>query len=438
MTPGAIVAAAIEALEAQAAAGAPLDAALGRYQRDRRYIGAKDRAALAARVYGAVRRQARLDWRLAAVGADPTPRLRVLADLVLEDGLEPMAVQAMLASSRHGPPPLDDAEFLLLAALGAGPLETDDMPDAVRFECPDWAWPGFQAAFGAAAGDELRALQAEAPLDLRVNRLKGDVAAALAAIRDIGVDAARTPYSPIGIRLPQRIALGRLPGLADGLLEPQDEGSQLVALAVGAEAGEQVVDFCAGAGGKTLALAAEMGNRGQIHALDVDGRRLEQCARRAAKAGADTIQRRVIAAGADGWLKRRRGGFDRVLVDAPCSGVGAWRRNPDARWSRRQPALAELTALQSSILDRAARLVRPGGLLVYATCSLLPEENADQVHAFLARSPAFRLDPPADFPAPLDGPFLQLTPARHGTDGFFVAWLRRSESTASPAEDAPA
>ena len=215
-----------------------------------------------------------------------------------------------------------------------------------------------------------------------------------------------------------------MPGLLDGVVDPQDEGSQLAAAALDAQPGEAVVDFCAGAGGKTLALAAAMGNRGRLLALDVDGRRLDRAAPRLAKAGVDNVRRRRIAPAGDAWLKRQRRRFDRVLVDAPCSGVGAWRRNPDARWTRGQPSLDELIGLQADVLARAARLVRPGGLLVYVTCSLLPEENARQVERFLADNSDFRLDPPARFHAPLTDGFLSLTPARHGTDGFFAAWLR--------------
>lgn len=426
MTPAAIIAAAIEVLEEQATRPGPLDLILGRYQRQRRYIGSKDRAALSERLFGIARRQARLDWRIRAAGGEPGPRARVIADLALVDAMAVEAAIGLFQAGGHGPAPLTPGETTLLHHLGAPPLEQPGMPPEVRLECPEWAWPGFQRAFGAGAEDELAGLLSPAPLDLRVNLLKSDRAVAMAAIRAAGFEARQTPYGPDGVRLAGRVALGRIPGLLEGAVDPQDEGSQLVALALGAAPGERVADFCAGAGGKTLALAAAMGNKGTLLALDVDGRRLDRAAPRFAKAGVDNVRRRAIKPGADPWLKRQARRFDRVLIDAPCSGVGAWRRNPDARWARGQPPLEDLTRLQAEILPRAARLVRPGGLLVYATCSLLPEENEDQVQAFLSATPEFRSAPPDDFPAPLTDGFLKLTPARHGTDGFFAAWLRRS------------
>lgn len=438
MKPAAIIAAAIEVLETQEARPGPLDLILARYQRNRRYIGSKDRAALAERLFGIARRQARLDWRLDAAEVAPSARARVIADLLLTDGAAHDEVNATFAGDGYGPPPLTLDEHAWLARLGEAPLETEAMPERIRLECPEWAWPGFQATFGDAAGDELRAMLHPAPLDLRTNTLKTSRDRALAAIHNAGFAAEATPYAPTGIRMRERLALGRLPGLLDGAVDPQDEGSQLVALAVGASPGETVADFCAGAGGKTLALAAAMENKGQILALDTDAGRLERGAPRAAKAGVANVQRRTLQPTGDKWLKRQNGRYDRVLVDAPCSGVGAWRRNPDARWSRGQLPLATLVPLQAEILQKAARLVKPGGLLVYVTCSMLPEENDQQIERFLAATPEFRSDPPQDFPVPLDGDKLRLTPAQHGTDGFFAAWLRRSESTASPEEAAPA
>ena len=432
MQPGAIIAAAIEILDEQAGNPGPLDLILQRYVRARRYIGSKDRAALGDRVFGAVRRQGRLDWRLRAAGADPSPRARILADAVLTGGASMLDLSAMTADAQYGPPPLTPTELGWLNALGDPPLAGAGMPLQAELECPDWAWDSFNAAFGERAPDELVALRDPAPLDLRVNTLKTTHERALADIRAAGFEARSVPYSPYGIRLMDRVALGRLPGLLDGAVDPQDEGSQLVAMMVDVQPGESVVDFCAGAGGKTLALAADMQNKGRLYALDSDRRRLERSAPRYAKAGVDNVQRRVISTGADSWLKRRKRRFDRVLVDAPCTGVGAWRRNPDARWSRKSPPLSDLVALQTVILERAARLVRPRGRLVYATCSMLPEENEAQVEAFLQANPDFRLDPPTRFPAPLTGPYLKLTPAQHGCDGFFAAALTRADRAEPP------
>ena len=427
MTPGAILAAALEVAEGIEARPAPLDAALARYQRNRRYIGSKDRAALGERLFGMARRRARLEWRLRDAGAEPTPRRRLLADLRLTDGLTVEHIAQVLEAGRYGPEPLAPEEGALLFGMRS-PLETPEMPEPVRLECPDWAWDGFEKAFPDPEdrGAELRALTEQAPLDLRANLLKTEREAALWEIRAAGFEAEPTPHAPTGIRLPQRVALGRLPGLKEGKIEPQDEGSQLLALALGAEPGETIADFCAGAGGKSLAIAGRMANKGQLYALDIDGRRLEEAAKRAAKAGVDIMRRHTLERTGDRWLKRNRGRFDRVLIDAPCSGVGAWRRNPDARWSRGQPPLSDLRRWQSEILARASTLVRPGGLLVYATCSMLPAENDDQVEAFLGAHEGFRRDPPPDFPVPLTAGDLKITPANHGTDGVFVAWLRRS------------
>ena len=427
MTPGAILAAVIEVADNVEERPGPLDAAIARYQRSRRYMGAKDRASLADRLYGLARHRGRLDWRLRKVGADPTPRLRLLAHLNLTEHMSAEAIANLMTAGRYGPAPLTGDERSLLARM-APPLETEEMPEPVRLECPEWAWHGFIEAFPDTnqRHRELQALSKQAPLDFRANLLKTDRQAALQDLRDAGFEATATPLSPVGVRLPRRVALGRAPGLKAGALEPQDEGSQLLALALGAQPGETVADFCAGAGGKSLAIAADMRNKGQLYALDIDERRLDTAAKRAAKAGVDILRRHTLARSGDRWLKRNRGRFDRVLVDAPCSGVGAWRRNPDARWSRGQPDLADILSWQEAILKRAAGLVRPGGLLVYATCSMLPVENERQVETFLGASPEFRRAPPDDFPAPLTDGDLKLTPAQHGTDGFYAAWLTRA------------
>ena len=427
---------ALALLAQQQASGAPLDALLAHHVRANN-IWNDERAAILAHLERAARAHARLEWRLRALGVDPSARNRLLASLRLCAEWRVPAIGDALR--------LDAAEVAWLCAL-MPPLECAGMPLATRLECPAWAWPRMCAAFG---GDEqqgkvqeggphpagtlerqMRALQLPAPLDLRVNTLKGTRNAALEAIRRAGFSAEPTPFSPVGIRLQERaVALGRVPGLLTGDVDVQDEGSQLLALLVGARAGEQVLDYCAGAGGKSLALAAAMQNKGVLVAADIDETRLSRAAPRFVKAGVDIAQRHVIAPGKDVWLKRRKRHFDRVLVDAPCSGLGAWRRNPDARWQRRTRPLEELLPLQADVLQRAARLVRPGGTLVYATCSLLPDENEEQVGRFLASEDGaeFELTPPASFFAPLDGDYLRLSPAEHGCDGFFGAVLTRRD-----------
>jgi 16S rRNA (cytosine967-C5)-methyltransferase len=276
------------------------------------------------------------------------------------------------------------------------------------------------------------ALRDEAPVDLRVNTLKSDRDAARGALAEAGYPAEPTRLSPIGLRLPARIALTAQGVFRDGLVEVQDEGSQLVALLTDARPGQAVIDYCAGAGGKTLALAAAMANKGRLVACDVNAARSDRAAQRLRRAGVHNVTRHLLVGEGDKWLKRHAASFDRVLVDAPCSGSGTWRRNPDAKWRLRSETLAELTVTQAGILDAAIRLVRPSGRLVYATCSLLAEENEAQIEAALSRHAGMSAVPIAAVWAetiggacPSTGPFLRLTPAAQGTDGFFVAVLER-------------
>jgi 16S rRNA (cytosine967-C5)-methyltransferase len=299
----------------------------------------------------------------------------------------------------------------------------------VRLEVPDWVLPYLQRRFGDALAAEMAALGGEAPLDLRVNLLKATREAALAALAAEGIEAVPTPLSPWGLRIAGRRPVSTGAAFRDGLVEIQDEGSQLVAALVGARPEMRVADWCAGAGGKTLALAMTMDNRGHIAACDVSAPRLEGAVRRLRRAGVHNVERHLVEAG-DKWAKRRAGSFDRVLVDAPCTGTGTWRRNPDGRLRLRAADLAELLPKQAAILGQAASLVRSGGRLVYATCSVLPEENEAQVDAFLAAHPDFAVVPlsrawtlPGAPPGP--GPFLALTPRAFGTDGFFAAVLER-------------
>ena len=301
-----------------------------------------------------------------------------------------------------------------------------------RTSCRNGFCPNFERVFGEELEREMAALNAGAPIDLRVNLLKADREAARRALAVEGIAAEPTPWSSIGLRLMERVPLGGLAAVKDGLVEVQDEGSQIAALLVDARPGMRVVDFCAGAGGKTLALAAQMANHGKLIACDVSARRLEKGARRLRRAGVDNVERRVLTSERDKWVKRQAGGFDRVLVDAPCLGTGTWRRNPGYKWRVTPEELAGLIVRQQQILNSAARLVRPGGRLVYATCSVLHEENEAQADAFLAASPEFSVVPAAKVwheaiggVAPGGERFLRLTPARHGTDGFFVAIFER-------------
>jgi 16S rRNA (cytosine967-C5)-methyltransferase len=327
----------------------------------------------------------------------------------------------------------------LVHRLAKRTLRHPEMSRAVANDLPEWLEPYLERVFGKGLEREMAALNKPAPTDLRVNSLKADRATARAALVAEGVMAEPTPWSPIGLRLTARASLGGLAAFKNGLVEVQDEGSQITALLLGARPGMRIVDFCAGAGGKTLALAAQMANRGKLVACDVSAYRLGHAPRRLRRAGVGNVERRALASARDKWVKRHAGSFDRVLVDAPCLGIGAWRRNPGDKWRVTLEDLADLVVRQQEILRNAARLVCPGGRLVYATCSLLHEENEAQAEAFLASTPGFSVIPAADGwhetiggTAPGSDCYLRLTPARHGTDGFFVAiFERQSCPTAS-------
>ncbi len=441
MRPGARIQSAIELLGQIEDREAPADRVVDGYFRRRRFAGSGDRAAILALVYAVLRRRAELDWRLEraggeAVPAGPRARPRVLAALALIEGREGPEIEALFDGARFAPPPLEEAERALLAALLAALAsragEAPAMPAWVRGNYPKWLADELAARFGDDLDDEARALNERAPVDLRVNRLKAGREAALERLRRDGVEAEPCRLSPLGIRLGRRARVTDRPAYRQGLVEVQDEGSQLVALIVGARPGEQVVDLCAGAGGKTLALAAEMANRGQLYACDVSAQRLARMAPRLQRAGVRNVQARHLGAEDERWLEALDGKADRVLLDAPCSGSGAWRRNPDAKWRLTPGELAAHAETQARLLARAARLVRPGGRLVYATCSLLRPENEARVEAFLAAHGGFRVLPVAEAWAesvggvcPTDEPMLMLSPGRHGVDGFFVAVLAR-------------
>lgn len=431
MTPAARLQAAIEILDQVLATDRAADGVLASFFRNRRYIGGGDRRTVSDLVWRILRHRARLAWCL---GTDhPSGRLFVAANLVRGEGKTVDAVAGLYNGAKFGPSPLAANEKRMAERVAAKTAARDDsaMPREVRLECPWWLLAKFDEAFGAEADNELAALDSEAALDLRVNTLKAEREQIIANFKDETLTATATPYSPIGVRLPARISLGDHAGFRDGLFEVQDEASQLCALLVAAQPGFKVMDLCAGAGGKTLAIAAVMQNKGQITACDVSLGRLERSKLRLRRAGVNNTTLRILE-DKDKWMKRQAGTFDRVLVDAPCSGTGAWRRNPDARWHLKPENLDNLRATQDSVLDQGAPLVKLGGRLIYSTCSLLPEENGQRVEAFLSRHANFKVIPIAEVwnavlptPCPVSDDFLTLTPHRYGTDGFFVAVLER-------------
>jgi 16S rRNA (cytosine967-C5)-methyltransferase len=431
MRAGARVAAAIEVLAELEARPRPAADALKDWGLAHRFAGSSDRAAVAGLVYDTLRRRASAAW---IVGADD-PRALVLGMLRLARGLDADAIASLADGSRHAPEPLTDEERTRLSSVGL-----DGAPEYVRGDYPEWLDPYLARAFGEERAEEGAALASRAPLDLRVNTLKAEREAAAKALAEFSPQETR--WSPWGLRI-KLAAESKSPAMhaerafIKGLIEIQDEGSQLAALLAGAKPGEQVVDLCAGGGGKTLALAAMMQNKGQIYATDDDKRRLAPIHARLARAGARNVQVRQPRARTD-VIADLAGRIDCVLIDAPCTGIGTWRRNPDAKWRLRPGALEERRKEQVEALDRAAVLVKPGGRIAYVTCSLLAEENGDQVRAFVERHGEFSVEKPsvvADALGERAYLFLRavlvtdegllMTPRRTDTDGFFVSVLRR-------------
>jgi 16S rRNA (cytosine967-C5)-methyltransferase len=440
MTPGARLQAAIDLLaEIDGGRGAADDIVGGHFRRHR-FIGAKDRAAISEHIYAVLRRRAQLDWWIAREGRGlvANARHRLFAALLLVEDWEPADIDKACDGDRYRPAPLGTEEQLMVQALGHARLDHPEMPDDVRGNYPAWLDPELRALFGDRVAAEMAALNGGAPLDLRVNALKSHRSEARAALAAEGIKAVPTPLAPTGLRVYERIPLSTLETFKSGKVEVQDEGSQLAALLATARPGMRVVDFCAGAGGKTLAMAAGMANKGHLVACDISAPRLERSAQRLRRAGVSNVERRPLTTERDKWVKRHAESFDRVFVDAPCSGTGTWRRNPDAKWRLSPQDIAELTELQGRIIDSAARLVRPGGRLIYATCSLLGAENDARIAAFLDDHADFTLLPIAAVwreaigtDCPVEGDMLHLTPARHGTDGFFVAVMERKAKPAS-------
>ncbi len=430
MTPAARISAAIEVLDDLIQRRRPASDALKDWGLSRRFAGSKDRAAIASLVYDALRRKASSSY---AMGSE-TPRSLVLGMLARLRGLSAEDIAGLCNGENHAPSPLSADESERLAAFSL-----DGAPDWVRADVPEWLWPAFASAFGAEAIGEGQALAARAPIDIRANRLKTSRDRLLEDLAHLAPEAGA--WSPDALRF-QHGDDGRGPSLQSapdflaGGFEIQDEGSQLVTLLAGAQPGQTVVDLCAGAGGKTLALAALMQNEGRLFATDLDSRRLAPLHDRLARSGATNVEIRIPRSRGHEPLADLSGQVDLVVVDAPCTGSGTWRRNPDAKWRVRPGALAERVKDQAEVLARAARLVKPGGRIAYITCSALPEENDAAVEASLGRHPGLAVLGMASVLASPAGDFsllarfstrygLQLSPRRTGTDGFYLACMER-------------
>ncbi|HWE72728.1 MAG TPA: RsmB/NOP family class I SAM-dependent RNA methyltransferase [Stellaceae bacterium] len=436
MTPGARLEAAIGLLSAIGEGRGAADDIVADYFRRHRFAGAKDRAAISKHIYGVLRQRGAIDYWLTRCEETIDARRRLLAELALFEEWSLDQIDRACDGDRFRPVRLDDRERRLIETLSSAPAYPKDMPQEARGNFPRWLGPSLERSLGRDLAREMTAMQDEAGLDLRVNLLKAEREAVYVALSRQGIELAHTKLSPIGLRLFERVPLGTLDLFKNGSIEVQDEGSQIAALLADARPGMRVVDFCAGAGGKTLALAAQMKNRGHLVATDVAPKRLERATERLRRAGASIVQRQPLASQRDKWVKRHAQGFDRVFVDAPCTGTGTWRRNPDAKWRLKPEDVAELPVLQADILDSAQRLVKPGGRLIYATCSLLMEEDEDQVAKFIETHADFFLVPIRDIWAdtvggecPARNDTLRLSPARNGTDGFFVAVMERKPAT---------
>lgn len=395
----------------------PADAVLSAFFRSQR-SGPHERAFIAETAYAVLRRKRSL---AAWIGMEPNAKQLVLAALVRHGGVSRRVLEEAISKR--------DADWL--AELKARPEPALSL--AEQADLPDWLTERLAALLPETALLELaRALNQPAPLDLRVNSLKAERAAVLAQLERDGIAATACPFAPAGIRLGAKPSLAKHPLFLDGSVEVQDEGSQLLGHLLAPKRGEMVVDFCAGAGGKTLLLGALMRSTGRLYAFDVADKRLAKLKPRLARSGLSNVHPVVIAHENDTHVKRLAGKCDRVLVDAPCSGLGTLRRNPDLKWRQTPETVEELMVKQAAILAAAARLLKPGGRLVYATCSLLPEENEGIVDAFLAAHPQFaRLSAAAVLAAQgirieMPGADLHLLPQVHGTDGFYAAVLERS------------
>lgn len=419
----------------------PMDKIIGDYLRTRRYIGSKDRRDIADRIYKAMRHYGRLSWWIKTCEADAhDPRIFLICAEYILSKTPKDEFDALFNGEQYGPDVLAQNERAFLEQLEKryeGKIAVPEMDEGARLECPNDLIESCRIAFGPALEDELKALTYEAKLHLRVNTRKSNRIKVSNSLKKEEVKLEDGRFSPYALRLNNSVHLTQTESFKNGWIDIQDEGSQLIALACAPQPGMQILDYCAGGGGKTLALADLMDGKGRIVAMDNNTKRLLRGKKRYIRADIHNVELRSLEEDRHRkWIKRQKDKFDVVLIDAPCSGTGTWRRNPDLRWRHAmQPELADIMKTQMDILSKTSAYVKIGGVIVYATCSLLPEENEQQVTQFLKAHPHFEIAdlkeilPQNDTRAPhvtKEG-FMRLTPFRHGTDGFFAARLIRTK-----------
>jgi len=427
---GGRIQAAIEVLTDIETQHTPATDALRDWGKAHRFAGSKDRAFIGNIVHDALRKKSSLGWRM----GDDSARAITLGTMVFVWDYSADDLSEAFKDDKHAPKPLSANEF---KTLTTGGQDLQLAPDWIRADIPEWIWPAFESNFDDEAVTEGQGMATRPPLDMRANTLKNTCEEALAKLSEFTVE--KSPISPIGIRVPSPQAAGRLPNIQPeaifqtGGIEIQDEGSQIAALLVNAQEGEEILDYCAGGGGKSLALSADMNNTGKIYAYDVDKRRLAPIYQRMLRAGATNIE--VIEPPLPA-LRKLTGKMDKVLIDAPCTGAGTWRRRPDAKW-RLSPETLELrNNEQAKVLEQAKIYVKQGGYLIYVTCSMLAEENEGQVYAFLENNPEFQIvsagevwedkfGTNVDKPWSADGCTLTLTPTATNTDGFFFSVMEK-------------
>lgn len=422
----------IELLELIEERRMPADRCMADYFRKRRYIGAKDKRAISELLYTVLRQKLSFTWLLQQQSLNVEPRTLASLTLIFKN----KDIEEFFKVDKYAPKPFSDEVIKRLSRIQ--PTELKNAPKHVQLNIPEWLLAKFDAQLGERLDEEMSVINSRAQTDIRVNTLKSTREELLKNIDAAGFDASPTTISEWGLRFNQRVALFNMPEFKKGWFEIQDEGSQLLAMITGVEAGNKVVDFCAGAGGKTLAMAAMMQNKGVIYACDVHSKRLAELSKRVKRAGIDTVRSHVLSSEQDKWVKHHRQKMDVVLIDAPCTGTGTWRRSPDSRWNMTADSLQQLCDTQQAILASASRLVKPGGRLVYATCSLLPDENEAQIEQFLASNDNFErgmldnatLEQHSD-KLILDEHQVRTLPALTGTDGFYAAVLQRKANTSA-------